>query len=71
MSHVPVGGKIPSHWLIKLKVSRNPKRPGSKAHARFRLYRDGMSVGEFLDAGGTMSDVRWNIGHGYLCVREP
>ncbi len=69
--HAPVGGKIPRHWLIKMQVSHNPKQPGKKAYARFRLYLDGMTVGAFLDAGGTMSDVRHNIGHGYLRVREP
>ncbi len=68
MSHVPVGGKIPRHWRIKLLVRHNPKLRGSKAYARFSLYRDGMKVGDFLDAGGTMGDIRYNIGHGYLCA---
>ncbi len=51
---------------IKLLANDNPKREGTKAHARFELYRDGMTVAEFLQAGGSPTDIRWDVKHGYI-----
>jgi hypothetical protein len=45
---------------IKLLATENPKRDASEAAKRFALYRDGMTVGEYLEAGGTTADVRWD-----------
>ena len=45
---------------IRLLVDKNPKRPTASAHARFALYRDGMTVAEFLAAGGTRADLSWD-----------
>ncbi len=50
MTHVPIGGKIPRDWRIRLRVQHNPKQHGSGAYDGFSLYRDGMTVGEFLDS---------------------
>lgn len=36
--------------VIRLQVQENPKRIGSKAYARFQLYRDGMTVEEYGSA---------------------
>ena len=33
-----------------MNVESNPKREGSKAHAAFSHYEDGMTVGEYCDA---------------------
>lgn len=55
--------------VITLLVKENPKRPGSKAHARFELYKNGMTVEQFLAAGGTLSDVAWNIAHKFIEVK--
>jgi len=38
--------------IIRLLVDTNQKRPGSKSWKRFNLYRDGMSVGNYIDAVG-------------------
>lgn len=35
---------------ITVKATDNPKRPGSRAHTLWTLYRDGMTVKEYLDA---------------------
>ena len=35
----------------------NPRRPGSDAWKRFNLYTTGMTVNEYLAAGGTSMDV--------------
>lgn len=48
---------------ISLLVPNNPKRAGSSAFDRFALYKDGMTVDEYLKAGGTMADINWDLGH--------
>ena len=50
----------PSDDAVILKiVDGNPKREGSAAHARFELYVSGMTVGEFIRAGGLIGDIYW------------
>ena len=56
--------------VIVLLVQENPKQPGSRAHARFGFYRDGMTVQEFFDAGGLPADIYFDIGHGYIAVSD-
>lgn len=46
----------------------NPKRKGSEAHARFALYRQGMTVAEFIAAGGRRDDLHWDTGRGFVFV---
>lgn len=53
---------------ITVLAAENPKRVGSKAHARFALYRTGMTVAEFFAAGGTASDLTWDVKHAYISV---
>lgn len=45
---------------IKVLVKENPKRPSSTSHARFELYRNGMTVDQFLAAGGVTGDLAWD-----------
>jgi hypothetical protein len=60
---------------IHVLVDHNPKRPGTDAHARFELYKTGMTVGDFLEKakakGNThpSSDIRYGIKHGFLELR--
>jgi hypothetical protein len=49
---------------------KNPKKPGSAAHAKFSLYRVGMSIDEFIAAGGTMADVKWDTERGFIRMEE-
>lgn len=42
------------------QVTTNPKRAGSAAHARYSLYRPGMTVGQYVAAGGRIGDLRWD-----------
>lgn len=51
---------------ITLKRLENPKRAGSKAFARFALYRDGMTVLDFVKAGGTRGDINWDVAHSHI-----
>lgn len=65
----------PDSWVISLKAEGNPKR--GKSAERFSLYRDGMTIGEYLDAssratgskrGKWASDLRWDTERGYIEV---
>ena len=58
-------GPAPTHSddakiTILTEDKKNPKREGTAAHARFALYRDGMTVAEFIKAGGTRADLAWD-----------
>lgn len=68
-----------SEEIIEPNTTTNPKRSGSKAHARFALLLSAgrMTVGEYLDAcfaleGGVKPahkyrlDLTWDIEHGYI-----
>lgn len=55
---------------ITLLAKTNPKREGSKAHARFAAYRDGQSVGEALDAGVTTPDLVYDAKHGFIHIES-
>lgn len=53
---------------VKLLVQGNPKKAGGAPAKRFDLYKNGMTVQEFLDAGGTVADVKWDVDHGYIAL---
>lgn len=53
---------------IRILVATNPKKPGSKAYARFALYKEGMTVQQFLNRGGTRSDLHYDIDHKYIDI---
>ena len=43
--------KLPPGWagrVIRVNEKSNPKRPGTLAHQKFALLRDGMTVEEYL-----------------------
>jgi hypothetical protein len=48
--------------------SNNPKRKGSAAAKKFSKYRDGMTLAEYVKAGGTANGVKYDIEHGYIKV---
>jgi hypothetical protein len=54
--------------VITLLRKENPKRKGSKSFARFALYVDGMSVADFLKAGGTRGDINWDVAHEHISL---
>ncbi len=63
--------RAPLDGVIRVCVAKNPKRPGSAAHARFDLYKKDMTVAEFLAAGGWRADVRWDTKQGFIEVEKP
>ncbi len=54
--------------VIAMLVESNPKRPWGAAYKRFNLYREGMTVGEFLALGGTRSDLWYDQDHDFIRV---
>lgn len=51
---------------ITLLEKTNPKRPGSDSFKRYAKYKTGMTVEAFVDAGGTLADVRHDSGHDFI-----
>ena len=54
--------------VIRLQAQENPKKEGTPSHERFALYRDGMTVAEYLEAGGWRSDLRWDSKREYIRI---
>ena len=48
----------------------NPKQPGSRSRTRFGLYRSGMTVQEFLNVGGLIADIYFDISRAYIAVSD-
>ena len=46
----------------------NPKRPGSKSHARFELYKSAKTKGEYLALGGTSGDFTYDVDQGFVVL---
>lgn len=71
------------HMVITVLAEANPKREGGKAHARFALYRSGMTVAEYKEACVSLEgrgarapfrylpDLYWDTDHGYVVVTQP
>jgi len=52
---------------IKILVKENPKR--AAAATRFALYKNGMTVDEYIAAGGTRADVNWDVKMEFIEVK--
>jgi hypothetical protein len=46
----------------------NPKRANTNAFAMFELYKDGQTVKDFIEAGGSTEWVRWDISKGHITL---
>jgi hypothetical protein len=56
---------------IHLKVTENPKRKESGSHKVFELYKEGMTVEEFLKLekqGAHLGHIRWDVAHGFISL---
>lgn len=59
---------------ITVLAETNPKARGSKSEARFAVYKDGMTVGEYVLAVRALGrgrrvairDITWDVDHGYI-----
>lgn len=55
---------------IKILVDENPKRKNSAAAARFAMYEDGMTVDEYVAAGGRTGDINHDVAAGYIELED-
>lgn len=53
---------------ISLLKKENPKRAGTAAHALYTKYKDGMTVGAFLNAGGNSFALKYDSDKGFIRV---
>lgn len=53
---------------IKVLVKENPKREGSASFKTFALYAKSKTVAEFIKAGGTMADIRWDVNKEFISL---
>jgi hypothetical protein len=54
--------------VITLLVKENPKRKGSACYPRFDLYEDGMTVADYIAAGGRKADIKWDVDKKFIEV---
>lgn len=52
---------------ITVLAKENPKR--AKAAERFALYKNGMTIAEYVAAGGLIADVRWDVRQEFISVK--
>jgi prevent-host-death family protein len=65
--------------VIRLVREINPKTVGSRSRKRYALYRDGMTVGDYLAAvegageqeQAALNALAWDQNHGFVRVDEP
>lgn len=53
----------------KYGADNNPKRPGAKAHKRFAIYENGMTVDGYISKGGEYGDLDWDVNKGYITIK--
>lgn len=68
-THRGRGATYTSDMIIYVLADKNPKRPGTATFERFKLYRTGMTVGEFIKAGGLNVDLIWDAAEGRKFIR--
>jgi hypothetical protein len=64
----PLRMNLPQEAPLQLLVDKNPKRPGTMAHARFQGYFSpgATTLGGALQAGVRMDDIRNDVAKGYI-----
>jgi hypothetical protein len=55
--------------IIELKP--NPKLPTSASYGRYKLYAIGMTVDQYVAAGGRMADVHYDAARGFITLQLP
>ncbi len=53
---------------ITVLAASNPKKVNSKAFARFALYRTGATVAAYIQAGGKIGDLAYDVKHGFISL---
>ena len=60
--------EVNNHTITKL-TEENPKRGTAKA--RYDLYKDGMTVQEYIEAGGLTRDLKADLKLGHIKLTAP
>ena len=60
--------KFSDDQKITLLVEGNPRRKGSATYKIYALYKDGMTVGQFLQKGGRLVDVAADVERKHIKV---
>jgi nicotinamide riboside kinase len=71
MSEVKPRARANKKAIITLVTMPNPKRNKTLARKRYDLYVVGMTVAEYIAAGGRSGDVNHDIAEGYIAVTLP
>ena len=66
-----VNKKIISRDLLIAYDQENPKRPGTSSHFRYEGYKRATSGAAFLALGGTLADLRYDLGRGFVVAGAP
>jgi hypothetical protein len=54
--------------VITIVATSNPKRKGTLTYTRFALYKNGMTIADYVKAGGRTGDINYDIIAGYITV---
>ena len=49
-------------------VQENPKRTGSKSHARFERYKSAKTLGQLYSLGGTKADFKYDLNKRFVKI---
>jgi hypothetical protein len=55
--------------LTKL-VDKNPRREGTHGHNSFSVIRSGMTYEKYIEAGGRLVDLEFDVNKGYVKVSK-
>ena len=61
--------KFSPDQTIEILVDKNPKRKGAACYDRFDLYKNGMTVKEYLNAGGIGADLPWDVAREFIAIK--
>jgi len=53
---------------VTFNQKKNPKRDGSKAHARFARYMSAKNVAEYFKLGGSVADLKYDFDKSFIEV---
>lgn len=59
---------FPDTAKITVLAKESPKRKGSNRDIRFQKYKTGMTIRQYLDAGGRSSDVKVDVEAGHIKI---
>lgn len=60
--------RVSKEATITVLAAENPKRKGTAAFDRFKIYKDGMSVADFLKKGGKSIDLGYDTKAGHISL---